>query len=150
MTSTSGFLSTCSLIMSSAPPSSPGGAPSSAGWKMNFTVPGTCSFISQSILATPSKMLRWVSWPHACITGTSSPLYSPICLEAQGMSTRSFTGSPSMSARRPTTGPGFPPFKTATTPVLATPVCGSYPIFRSIVAIRSAVLNSRLLNSAFS
>ena len=47
----------------------------------------------------------------------------PVILEAQGKSALSLTGRPSMSAlRATTTGPGFPPFKTATTPVLAIPV----------------------------
>jgi hypothetical protein len=41
-----------------------------------------------------------------------------------------------------TTGPGFPPLRIPTTPVLATPVCTS-PSERRCAAIFSAVLNSR-------
>ena len=41
--STSGFFNTPSRTIMPAPPSSPGGAPSSAGWKMNLTVPGSCA-----------------------------------------------------------------------------------------------------------
>ena len=37
-----------------------------------------------------------------------------------GTSTSSVTGSASMSARSATTGPGWPPFSTPTTPVCAT------------------------------
>ena len=40
MASGLGFSRTPSWTMRDAPPSSPAGAPSSAGWKMNFTVPG--------------------------------------------------------------------------------------------------------------
>ena len=38
-----GFSSAPSSTISGAPPVSPGGGPSSAGWKMNLTVPGTAS-----------------------------------------------------------------------------------------------------------
>ena len=40
-----GFCSTPSFTISGAPPSSPGGAPSSAGWKMNLIVPGRSAFM---------------------------------------------------------------------------------------------------------
>ena len=56
------------------------------------------------------------------MTGTSSPLYIPFIFEAQGKFDRSLTGKPSISALKATTGPGMPPFKTATTPVFAIPV----------------------------
>jgi hypothetical protein len=54
-----------------------------------------------------------------------------------------------MSALRATTGPGFPPLKIPTTPVLAIPVCTSIPRERRCVAIFSAVLNSLFPNSGF-
>ena len=38
-----------------------------------------------------------------------------------------------MSALNAITGPGLPPFKIATTPVLATPVCTSYPSARNVL-----------------
>ena len=65
-----------------------------------------------------------ISCPQACITGTSSPLYMPVILDAQGISALSLTGRPSISALSPTTGPALPSFKIATTPVLAIPVLG--------------------------
>jgi hypothetical protein len=37
-----------------APPFSPGGGPSSAGWKMNITVPGKSARMAASVDATPS------------------------------------------------------------------------------------------------
>ena len=80
------------------------------------------SFRLNKISATPSKIAICVSWPQACITGTVSPLYSPTILDFHGRSALSLTGSPSISARSATTGPGLPPFNTATTPVLAIPV----------------------------
>ena len=43
-----------SFSIRSAPPSSPGGGPSSAGWKMNFTVPGISYRIDASTEATPN------------------------------------------------------------------------------------------------
>ena len=148
--STFGFSKTPSLTISSAPPSSPAGAPSSAGWNINFTDPGIWSFISYNTFATPSKIAVCVSCPHACITGTFSPLYIPVIFEAQGKSALSLTGRPSISALRATTGPGLPPFKTATTPVFAIPVWGFKPILINSCSILLAVLNSLLLNSAFS
>ena len=66
-----GFSRTSSAIIKSAPPSSPGGAPSSAGWKMNFTVPGNSSRIEARTDATPICTAVWMSWPHACMTPTS-------------------------------------------------------------------------------
>ena len=68
-----GSCSTPSLTMRSAPPSSPGGGPSSAGWKMNLTVPGSSSRIPASTDATPSCTATWMSWPQACDTPTSWP-----------------------------------------------------------------------------
>ena len=116
---------------------------------MNFTWPGIWFLNLYKIFAVANNIAVWVSCPQACITGTVSPLYSPVIFDAQGISALSFTGSPSISALSPTTGPGFPSFKIATTPVLAIPVWGLYPIFLSSSAILWEVLNSLLLNSAF-
>jgi hypothetical protein len=40
---------------------------SSAGWKMRFTVPEKF-FVAAILLAAPSNMVVWPSWPHACMT----------------------------------------------------------------------------------
>jgi hypothetical protein len=69
-----------------------------------------------------------------------------VTLEAKGAPVCSATGSPSMSARSATTPPGLPPFSTATTPVLATPVRTSKPsAFRwsaTSLAVRTSLLPS--------
>jgi hypothetical protein len=54
-------LNTPSLTMSVAPPSSPAGAPSSAGWKMNITSPGRSFFIFAIASATPSVIAMCAS-----------------------------------------------------------------------------------------
>src|SRR5512143_1647625 len=54
-----------------------------------------------------------------------------------------------MSARTATTGPGWPPRRTATTPVLATPVRTSKPSGWSLEAMSLAVSVSRLPSSGF-
>ena len=79
--STSGFLSTPSSTMTSAPPRSPRGAPSSAGWKINFTLPCNSFFIPVKISAAPINMATWVSCPHACITGTMLPSNSAVLVD---------------------------------------------------------------------
>ena len=99
-----------------APPSSPGGGPSSAGWNTSITSPGNVSRIATSALATPSRIPVWASWPQACITPTVSPRYCAVALEANGRPLRSATGSASMSARRAILGPGLPPWMIAVTP----------------------------------
>ena len=116
---------------------------------MNLTVPFKSFFIDAKISAVPIKIAICVSCPQACMIGTTLPLYSPSALEAKGMSTRSFTGSASISALRATTGPGFPPFRIPTTPVFPTPACTSIPRERRCTAIFSAVLNSLFPNSGF-
>ena len=102
--------------------SSPSGAPSSAGWKMNLTVPRNCARRPASTSATPIRIAVCVSWPHACMMPTDSPFHGALTFEAKGTSTSSATGSASMSARSATTGPGKAPFSRPTTPVWATPV----------------------------
>jgi hypothetical protein len=106
----------CSII-SFAPPSSPGGAISSAGWKMNFTVPCSSSRIAARISATPIRIATCVSWPHACMTPASAPFHIVRTLLLNGTSVSSVTGNASMSARSATQGPGLPPLSTPTTPV---------------------------------
>ncbi|MCY1220341.1 hypothetical protein D3C87_660620 [compost metagenome] len=107
--------------MRRAPPISALGSFSSAGWKISFTVPGSCAFIEASTSATPMRIATWPSCPQACITSTVAKPHWARALEAKGTSTCSFTGSASMSARSATTGPGLPPRSVATTPVTATP-----------------------------
>ena len=72
-------------------------------------------------------------------------------MEANGIGVRSKTGKASMSALNATTGPGLPPFKTATTPVDATGYLTSKlgKVFKNS-AIYLPVLNSLLDNSGFS
>jgi hypothetical protein len=71
----SGSWSTPSSTINDAPPVSPGGGPSSAGWKMNFTVPGSSSRMPIRTLATPSCTEVWMSCPQAWETPTSWPRY---------------------------------------------------------------------------
>src|SRR5690606_8795998 len=123
------------------------GAPSSAGWNTNSTLPANWSRTPARASATPIRIAVCASWPQACITPTVSPRYSPVAFEAKGRSLRSVTGSASMSARSSTVGPGRPPSSSATTPVWATPVSGSRPSARRWAATFSAVRNSRLLSS---
>jgi len=59
-----GFSKTPSLIMILAPP----GAFSSAGWKINFTVPSKSSLMDCKICAVPNKDDVCTSCPQACIT----------------------------------------------------------------------------------
>ena len=99
-----------------APPSSPGGGPSSAGWNTSITSPGRVSPIATSALATPSRIPVCASWPQACITPTVSPRYCAVAVEANGRPLRSATGSASMSARSAIFGPGLPPRMIAVTP----------------------------------
>jgi hypothetical protein len=72
--STLGRSSTPALIMSIAPPVSPAGGPSSAGWKRNTTVPGSSARIPASTSAAPMSIATCMSWPQACITPTRWPL----------------------------------------------------------------------------
>ena len=106
---------------SSATPSStmtlPPPPPSSAGWKMNFTVPPSRSLIPDSAWAAPTSMLVCPSWPQACIL--------PSVSEAKGRPVSSRIGSASMSARSATVGPSPSPSSVATMPFSATPVSTS-------------------------
>jgi hypothetical protein len=67
-------------------------------------------------------------------------------LLAKGRPVCSITGSPSMSARSISTGPG-PFLITATTPVLPTPVVTSKPSFFASAAIFAADRVSCMLSS---
>ncbi len=91
----------------------------------------------------------WLSWPQACMTPTSCPLYSVRTLDAKGRSTISVTGRASMSERNATVGPGRPPRSSPTTPVWAIPVRTSIPRLFRCSAILAEVRNSRLLSSGF-
>ncbi len=95
---------------------------SSAGWNTSSSVPRQASRAAASSAAAPSRQVTCMSWPQACITGTSAPrefVARPVL--AYGKPVCSSTGSPSMSARSSTVGPA--PFEsTPTTPVPPTPV----------------------------
>ena len=127
---------------SASPPLFSPPSPSSAGWKRKTTVPGRSGFIPASTSAAPMRMAVCASWPHACITPTSRPLNCAFTVDLKGTSSSSVTGSASMSARSATTGPGFPPRRTPTTPVRATPVRTSRPSARrwSATMLRGAHL----------
>ena len=106
---------------------------------MNLTEPGSCAFMPASTSAVAMRIATCVSCPQACITSTSLPRNWPLAFDANGTSTRSFTGSASMSARKATTGPGEAPLSRPTTPVLATPVFTSRPSRRRWSATSLAV-----------
>ncbi len=143
-----GCCSAPSAIIILAPPSSPWGGISSAGWKMNFTLPRNCARRPASTLATPIRIAVWQSWPQACITPTSSPFHMVRTFDANGTSTSSVTGNASMSARSATTLLGSAPFSRPTTPVCATPVfTSSKPRLRRWSATIAAVRTSRLPSS---
>ena len=57
-----GDCSTPSSHMRSAP-----APPSSAGWKISFTTPGSSDSRALSMRAAPSSIAVWQSCPHACI-----------------------------------------------------------------------------------
>jgi hypothetical protein len=93
--------------------------------------------------AAPSRQVACMSWPQACMTGTSSPSWPAArTVLAYGGPVSSSTGSASKSARSITTGPS-PLRSNPTTPV--PPICSvtSKPRGRSAAAIRWAVRCSR-------
>ncbi|SUY94685.1 Uncharacterised protein [Comamonas testosteroni] len=94
---------------------------------MNFTVPGSLARMPASASAAPMSMATWASCPQACMTETCLPMYWALALEAKDSPVFSATGSASISARRATVLPGWPPRSTPTTPVPPTPVCTSMP-----------------------
>ena len=101
-----------SWIISRAPP-----PPSSAGWKIRYTVPSKLRFF-EKCCAAASSMAVWPSWPQACIL--------PWCWLAWAKVLNSVMGSASMSARRPIARPFFaaaPPSRPCTMPT--TPVVPS-------------------------
>ena len=76
---------------------------------------------------TPSDLARWdISViDHTVLQPASYHSQQTSTLLANGTSTSSRTGRPSMSERSATTGPGRPPLRIATTPLRATPVLAS-------------------------
>ncbi|MNV50748.1 hypothetical protein D3C71_1427740 [compost metagenome] len=101
--------------------------PSSAGWKMNTTVPSKLRCVDK-YCAAPSSMAVWPSWPQPCMR----PLMVDLCAKrlCSGM------GSASMSARRPIIFLPLPARNTPTTPVFPSPVCTSRPHSRKRCATR--------------
>ena len=140
-------LNTPSSSIIGAPPFSPGGTPSSAGWNTSITCPGRSWRIATSASAMPSRMPVWPSWPQACITPVVWPLKVVVTFEANGRPVCSVTGNASMSARNAIFGPGLPPSMIATTPWWAIPVCGFSPSARRCSATFAAVRCSRLDSS---
>ena len=65
--STCGFSSTPALIMASLPQISSGAQPSSSGWNMSFTQPGSSASRPFRMRAAPSSMAVCVSCPQACM-----------------------------------------------------------------------------------
>ena len=116
--------------------------PSSEGWKTNLTVPGICSRMPASTSATAISIAVWPSWPQACITGDSTPMFICLTCDAKGSPVTSATGSASMSARSATTLPGRPPWSRPTTPWPPTPVRTSMPSLRRCSATSAAVRSS--------
>ena len=94
--------STPSSIMILAPP-----CPSSPGWNMKITLPGSSPRRADSSRAAPASIAVCRSCPQACIV--------PSICDANGSPVRSVTGSASISPRSSTAGPGWPPRSTATT-----------------------------------
>ncbi len=72
--------------------------PSSPGWNMKITFPGSSACRADSSRAAPTSIAVCRSWPQACI--------APSIADAYGRPVRSVTGSASMSPRSSTVGPG--------------------------------------------
>ncbi len=106
--------STPSEIISAAPPS-----PSSPGWNMNRTRPGSSARRADSNRAAPTSIAVCASWPHECIV-------SPVRL-AKSSPVSSVIGSASMSPRSTIVGPGRPPSRSATTELRRSPTAMSRP-----------------------
>ena len=106
---------------------------------MKRMLPGRSALSAESTAATPSCTVVWMSWPQAWATPTSWPRKVSFLVDLNGKSVSSITGSASMSARTAISGPGLPPLRRATTPVLATPVRTSRPRLRSCSATSAAV-----------
>ena len=89
--------------------------PSSAGWKISFTVPRSASLCAARMCATPRPMAAWPSWPQACIMPgftLANPSRVGLCVSCG----HSAIGSASMSNRIASVAPS-PQRRTATTPV---------------------------------
>ena len=128
-----------SFIISRAPP-----PPSSAGWKMQWTVPEKRSRWAASSCAAASSIATWPSWPQACMRpGMRLACAKVLC---------SVIGSASMSARRPMARfepPGALPRIVPTTPVRPSPRCTSMPQPSSVRAMTSAVRTSSKQSSGW-
>ena len=117
-----------SLTIASAPP-----RPSSAGWKMKWTVPSKLR-VDDRYLAAPSSMVVWPSWPQACMR--------PLCWLRWSKVLCSSIGSASMSARSPIALGLLPTRMVPTTPVLPMPVVTSTPHSLSFSATMRLVRSS--------
>ena len=132
------------------PPRRSGGV-SSAGWKMNFTVPGICARMPGQHLghAHQDRGVRVVpaGVHHAAVLPV--PLGALPCSRTARRPPRSPAARPCRRAA-PRPGPGMPPLSTPTTPVCATfSRTSSKPSARRCSATMPAVRNSRLPSSGF-
>src|SRR6478735_3170122 len=124
-----------SLIISRAPP-----PPSSAGWKIRYTVPSKLRFFARCCAAA-SSIAVWPSWPQACILPWSCLAWAKVL--------SSVTGSASMSARRPTARALVPFLTMPTTPVVPSPRWIGIPHSVSLAATTSAVRASSKQSSGW-
>ena len=114
------FSNSPSFTIASAPP-----RPSSAGWKMKWTVPSKLR-VADRYCAAPSSMVVWPSWPQACMR--------PLCWLLWSKVLCSSIGRASMSARMPMARGLLPTRMVPTTPVLPMPVVTSQPHSLSLPA----------------
>ena len=104
--------------------------PSSAGWKIRYTVPSKLRLVARW-WAAPSSIAVWPSWPQACIL----PAWRDACAKLF----TSCIGSASMSARRPIARGELPFLMMPTTPVTPSPRTTGMPHSVSRAATTSAV-----------
>ena len=93
--------------------------PSSAGWKINFTVPWSCSLIWHNSFAVPKPTAICPSCPQACIYPACSDR-KPSWAGKWSSSSHSLTGRASISNRNATVGP-IPQCSIPITPVMPPP-----------------------------
>ncbi|MEX0974484.1 MAG: hypothetical protein WD024_03900 [Bacillota bacterium] len=112
--------------------------PSSAVWKMSFTLPdGRRSVDSARTVASPKPMAAWQSWPHPCI----APLFTEAKPSLNGLwtgSSASMRSFASMSNRKQIVGP----LPSPVTSVARAPVYP--PRMRSTISGSAPWANARL------
>lgn len=129
--------STPSRAPSSMAKDAPPGTTSSAGWNSSLTFPGkVCPMSRRAFSASPAP-----STTAAC-TSCPQAWHAPGTLDLYETSFSSSTGRASMSARRRVSGPGAPPSRSATSPLLESSR-GSRP------AVSSLSARSRVVRTSF-